>query len=632
MKIDRLGTITQLDIYLFNRGELLQSYLHFGAQPVSAQDIEGVSFAVWAPSARKVSVVGDFNAWRTADHPMENYLDSGIWVTFIKGLKSGERYKYWIETKEGRIIYKADPFAFYAELRPRTASRTFSLAGYNWQDGGWLVSRKHRQHKKEPVLIYEVHLGTWQKRENNDFLNYREIADRLIPYVKEKGFTHLELLPVAEHPFDGSWGYQVTGFFAATSRYGNPHDLMYLIDCCHQAGIGVILDWVPGHFCRDAHGLGQFDGTPLYEAGSQAQWGTYRFNFNKTEIWSFLISNALFWFDLYHIDGLRVDGISSMLYLDFGAENGDWLPNEHGGRENLAAVKFLRKLNEQVYKYFPDAIMIAEEASTWPFVTRPPYDGGLGFSYKWNMGWMNDTLKYFSLGFEQRRYNHNLLTFSLLYSFSEDFILPFSHDEVAHGKKSLIDKMPGDYWQKFAGLRALYLYLICHPGKKLLFMGGEFAQFIEWKQDAQLDWFLKDYDMHRMFSDYVMELNKLYLREKSLWEEDHRWQGFEWIDADNNVQSVLVFQRKTAGSNEFVVVVLNLLTQAYPVFRIGVPEPGIYTVVINTDAAKYGGSGFMEQETLPAEEVPWHGRNYSVVLQMPPLGGLILKRRGDGKS
>ncbi|OPX81060.1 MAG: 1,4-alpha-glucan branching enzyme GlgB [Pelotomaculum sp. PtaB.Bin013] len=591
-----------------------------------------MSFAVWAPNARKVSVVGDFNAWRTAAHPMENYLDSGIWVNFIKSLKSGERYKYCIETKEGQIIYKADPFAVYAELRPHTASRIFPLVGYIWQDEAWLVSRRHKQHKKEPMLIYEVHLGTWQKRENNDFLNYREIADRLIPYVKEKGFTHLELLPVAEHPFDGSWGYQVTGFFAATSRYGNPHDLMYLIDCSHQAGIGVILDWVPGHFCRDAHGLGQFDGTPLYEAGSHAQWGTYRFNFKKTEIWSFLISNALFWFDIYHIDGLRVDGVSSMLYLDFGTENGDWLPNEYGGRENLAAVKFLRKLNEQVYKYFPDAVMVAEEASTWPFVTRPPYDGGLGFSYKWNMGWMNDTLKYFSLGFEQRRYNHNLLTFSLLYSFSEDFILPFSHDEVVHGKKSLVDRMPGDYWQKFAGLRTLYLYLICHPGKKLLFMGGEFAQFIEWKQDAQLDWFLKDYDMHKMFSDYVMEVNKLYLREKSLWEEDHCWQGFEWIDADNSAQSVFVFQRRTAGSNEFVVVAINLLTQAYPVFRIGVPEPGIYTVVLNTDAAKYGGSGFMEQETLPAEEVPWHNCNYSVVLQMPPLGGLILKLTEVGKA
>ncbi|OPY58518.1 MAG: 1,4-alpha-glucan branching enzyme GlgB [Pelotomaculum sp. PtaU1.Bin035] len=591
-----------------------------------------MSFAVWAPNARKVSVVGDFNAWRTEAHPMENYLDSGVWVTFIKSLKSGERYKYCIETKGGQIIYKADPFAFFAELRPHTASRIFPLTGYNWQDEDWLVSRKRRQNKKEPMLIYEVHLGTWQKRENNDFLNYREIADRLIPYVKEKGFTHLELLPVAEHPFDGSWGYQVTGFFAATSRYGNPHDLMYLIDCCHQSGIGVIFDWVPGHFCRDAHGLGQFDGTTLYEAGSHAQWGTYRFNFKKTEVWSFLISNALFWFDIYHIDGLRVDGVSSMLYLDFGTENGDWLPNEYGGRENLAAVKFLRKLNEQVYKYFPDAIMVAEEASTWPFVTRPPYDGGLGFSYKWNMGWMNDTLKYFGLDFEQRRYNHNLLTFSLFYAFSEDFILPFSHDEVVHGKKSLIRKMPGDYWQKFAGLRVLYLYLICHPGKKLLFMGGEFAQFIEWKQDAQLDWFLKNYDMHKMFSVYSMELNKLYLKERSLWEEDHCWQGFEWIDADNNAQSVLVFQRRTTGPNEFVVVALNLLTQAYPVFRIGVPEPGIYTVIFNTDAAKYGGSGFIEQETLLAEEVPWHSRNYSVVLQMPPLGGLILKRTEDGKA
>ncbi|OPX83788.1 MAG: 1,4-alpha-glucan branching enzyme GlgB [Pelotomaculum sp. PtaB.Bin104] len=391
----------------------------------------------------------------------------------------------------------------------------------------------------------------------------------------------------------------------------------------------MIMDWVPGHFCRDAHGLGQFDGTALYEAGSHDQWGTYRFNLDKTEVWSLLISNALFWFDLYHIDGLRVDGVSSMLYLDFGRSPGDWQPNKYGGRENLSAADFLRKLNEQVFKFFPGAIMVAEEATTWPFVTRPAYDGGLGFSYKWNMGWMNDTLRYFSLDFAQRRHNHRLLTLSMYYAFSEDFILPFSHDEVVHGKRSLVHRMPGDYWQKFAGLRALYLYLLCHPGKKLLFMGGEFAQFIEWKQDAQLDWFLKNFEMHKKFSGYVAELNKLYLREPSLWQVDHSWLGFEWIDADNQVQSVLVFQRRAAGADEFVVVVLNLLTQAYPVFRIGVPQPDEYAVALNTDDTKYGGSGYTRQETFTAEEVPWHNRNYSVVLEMPPLGGLILKPIGN---
>ncbi|MDD4238322.1 MAG: 1,4-alpha-glucan branching protein GlgB [Desulfotomaculaceae bacterium] len=632
MEINKFKNLTQQEIYLFNQGELFQSYRHFGAHLIRLQGIEGVSFAVWAPHAYKVSVVGAFNNWQIETHPMENYLDSGVWVTFIKGLKSGEPYKYCIETKGGQVFYKADPFAFYAELRPHTASRVFPLEGHSWRDEAWIASRKQRNLKREPLLIYEVHLGTWRKRADGDFMDYREIADLLIPYVKKKGFTHLELLPVTEHPFDGSWGYQVTGFFAATSRYGNPHELMHLIDRCHQEEIGVIMDWVPGHFCRDVHGLGQFDGTPLYEEGNHEQWGTYRFNFNKTEIWSFLISNAFFWFEQYHIDGLRVDGVSSMLYLDFGKENGDWIPNRYGGRENLAAVEFLRKLNQQVFKYFPGVIMVAEEATDWPFVTRPPYDGGLGFSYKWNMGWMNDTLKYFSLDFEQRQYNHNLLTFSLVYSFSEDFILPFSHDEVVHGKKSLINKMPGDYWQKFAGQRVLYLYLICHPGKKLLFMGGEFAQFIEWKQDAQLDWFLKDYDMHRMFAAYVKELNNFYLNEKSLWAEDHGWEGFEWIDVNDHTQSILVFQRRTADSSKFLVIALNLLPQAYPVFRIGMPQLGTYKIVLNTDSTKYGGSGFTKQETLLAEEVAWHNSNYSVVLQMPPLGGLILECAGATKD
>lgn len=492
-------------------------------------------------------------------------------------------------------------------------------------------SRKKKRScpQEQPLLIYEVHPGSWKRKEDGSFYSFRELAGELVDYVRRMGFTHIELMPVMEHPFDGSWGYQVTGYFAPTSRYGTPHDLMYFIDRCHQAGIGVILDWVPGHFCRDAHGLERFDGTALYEKDEHEQWGTYKFDFSRTEVWSFLISNAVFWLDKFHADGLRVDGVSSMLYLDYGKEGRNWKPNIYGGRENLEAVAFMQRLNEVIFRYYPEALMIAEESTDWPLVSWPTYLNGLGYNFKWNMGWMNDTLKYMQLDFPQRRDNHGLLTFSLMYAFSEDFILPLSHDEVVHGKKSLIDRMPGDYWQKFAGLRTLYCYLICHPGKKLLFMGGEFAQFIEWRYYSELEWFLLDYELHRKYKEYVRALNNLYLKDKCLWEEDHDWKGFEWVDADNKEQSILIFLRWAKERKDFVLVVLNFRPETYPDFRIGVPFPGVYKEIFNTDSECFGGSGQVNTGKLIAEKIGWHNREYSLKIKVPPLGGVIFKSDGE---
>lgn len=555
---------------------------------------------------------------------MEPVKNAGIWTAFIAGIAPGEKYKYVIYTPEGEKKFKADPYAFYAELRPHTASIVYSLDKYAWGDSFWLQNRTPLYDK--PLNIYEVHPGSWKKNEGGNFYNFRELADILVPYVQDIGFTHIELMPVMEHPFDGSWGYQVSGYYAVTSRYGTPEDLMYFIDCCHQRGIGVILDWVPSHFCKDDHGLRQFDGTPLYEGEENKEWGTLSFNLARKEVMSFLISNAVFWFDVYHADGLRVDAVASMLYLDYGREEGTWKPNICGGRENLEAVIFMQRLNEEVFNDFPCALMIAEESTAWPLVTRPTYEGGLGYNYKWNMGWMNDLLKYMQLDPLFRKGAHNLLTFSLCYAFSENFILPLSHDEVVHGKKSLIAKMPGSYEDKFANLRLMLGYMMTHPGKKHLFMGAETAQFIEWRFYEQLEWELLDFAMHRKYKDYVRDLNHFYLEEKSLWQNDFNWRGFCWIEADNREQSVLVYQRTADFVDDFLVVVCNFTPVYYEKFRIGVPEPGSYKEVFNTDNIRYGGAGRGLKGPVKAKKSFWQNRDYSVEIVLPPLAAVCFKK------
>jgi 1,4-alpha-glucan branching enzyme len=577
-----------------------------------------------------VQVVGDFNQWQGECHSMHR-TESGIWTAFIPGMGEGDRYKYRIITQWGEELLKADPFGFYGEVRPKSASRVFSLEGYRWKDQSWQEEKREFYNFDRPVFIYEVHLGSWMRQENGAFLSYREVADRLVDYVADMGFTHIELMPVQEHPFDGSWGYQLTGFYAPTSRYGNPFDLMYLIDRCHQRGIGVILDWVPGHFCRDGHGLMKFDGTALYEhenpqKSENRQWGTLNFDFGKPEVWSFLISNAVYWLEVYHIDGLRVDAVANMLYLDYGREGNDWIPNIYGGRENLEAAAFLKKLNEVVFHYFPGAMMIAEESTAWPLVTRPTYTGGLGFSHKWNMGWMNDMLRYLEMGSVHRKWHHNLVTFSLMYAFAENFILPLSHDEVVHEKKSLLDKMPGDYWQKFANLRLFYGYLMTHPGKKLLFMGGEFGQFNEWRDYCSLDWHLLDYPMHYRLQQYVRSLAFFYRGEKALWEQDFHWQGFQWIDHQDNQQSIITFMRRGKSGEDVLLVACNFTPVVHENYRIGVPELAGYREVFNSDGEACGGSGQGNPYLLMAEGMPWHNQPFSLELTLPPLAIIILKQ------
>ena len=624
----RLSTITDEQLYLFNEGSNHQSYLMLGAHIVKSGNTEGVRFSVWAPNAVRVSVVGDFNVWDIERHPMEKIGNSGVWTRFVSGIGQNEKYKYAIRTNAGETLLKYDPYAFFSEVRPNTASIVYSLDGYQWGDDEWQLRKKDSSPYDRPVSIYEVHLGSWRRKSNGSFLTYRDYARELVNYAVEMGYTHIELLPVAEHPLDRSWGYQVLGYYAVTSRYGAPEDFMYFVDQCHQKGIGVILDWVPGHFPKDAPGLARFDGTALYEhadprQGEQPQWGTLVFNYGRKEVQSFLISNAIFWLDRYHVDGFRVDAVASMLYLDFARK--DWIPNRYGGRENLDAIDFLKKLNEAVYARFPNSLMIAEESSVWPMVTKPTYLGGLGFNYKWNMGWMNDILKYMSMDPIHRKWHHNLLTFSMMYAFSENFILPLSHDEVVHGKHSLLDKMPGDYWKKFAGLRTLYGYMTAHPGKKLLFMGGEFGQFIEWKFDDSLDWHLLGYEMHRKMWDYVRELNHFYLENPCLWENDHNWDGFHWIDPNDTNQSVLSFLRKGKREEEFLIAVINFTPVPRQDYRIGVPRAGKYTEVFNSDAARFGGSGVHNEGMMDVEGTPWHCFEQSISIAIPPLAAIYLK-------
>ncbi|WP_084600237.1 1,4-alpha-glucan branching protein GlgB [Pontibacillus litoralis] len=620
------------DIYLFHQGNLRYSYKLMGAHLSEENGLQGVRFTVWAPNAVQISVVGLFNEWDGRCHPMRKVNDNGIWSTFIPGLDRGCLYKYEVLTKHGHIMLKSDPYAFSSELRPNTASVVDPLQYYDWKDDDWMLRRENRNMYESPMSIYELHLGSWKYIETEVFYTYREYADMVIPYVKEMGYTHIELLPLTEHPFDRSWGYQATGYYSVTSRYGSPDDLRYFVDQCHQNGIGVILDWVPGHFCKDQHGLRRFDGEPLYEYANPAkaektQWGTLTFDFGRNEVQSFLISNAIYWLKEYHIDGLRVDAVASMLYLDFGKEDSnDWEPNEYGGRENLEAVAFIKKMNEAIFEEVPDVLMMAEESTAWPLVSAPTYLGGLGFNYKWNMGWMNDMLKYMEMDPVHRKYHHNLITFSLFYAFSENFVLPISHDEVVHGKKSLLNKMPGDYWQKFANLRAFLAYMYAHPGKKLLFMGSEFGQFDEWKDLEDLDWELLEYDSHASTQQYMKQLHHLYHDHPALWELDHDEKGFEWIDANNYEQSIISFIRSSRYAHDQLVVVCNFTPNVYHDYKIGVPQAGVYEEVFSSDATDFGGSGQTNGLDLTTCDAPWQSQQQHITMTIPPLAVSFLKR------
>ncbi len=586
----------------------------------------GVSFAVWAPCARRVRVTGDFCGWSGGAEL--GRADGGVWTGLIPEAQEGSLYKYIVTGSDGAERWKADPFAVCAELRPGTASRVHTLA-HDWRDGAWMAARRPLG---EPRNIYEVHAGSWRRRADGSFLSWTELADQLVPYVRDMGFTHIELLPVMEHPLDASWGYQVTGYYAATSRYGEPEGLMELVDRCHENGIGVILDWVPAHFCRDDHGLGRFDGGALFEGGDLPEWGTYKFNYASPQVRAFLVGSALFWLREYHADGIRVDGVSSMLYLNYGVDDpARKVHNRNGGEENLEAVAFLQELNAAVGREVPGAFTVAEESTAWPLVTYPPDKGGLGFHYKWDMGWMNDTLRYMETDFLWRRDHHNELTFSMMYAYSENYILPLSHDEVVHGKRSLIGRMPGDWWRQFAGMRLLRLYSLCHPGGKLLFMGGEFAQFIEWREYEALEWFLLDYPTHAAYRDFSRAANALYRREKALWEQDNGWEGFRWQDADNCGQSVLVFRRRAKDGTELLCV-LHFMPETHRKWRLGVPEAGVYEEIFSTDDAAWGGSGQTNRRALRSEPVPWHGEQQSIVITVPPLGGALFKKKaGTGQ-
>ena len=617
----KTGRITDEQIYLFHEGTNYKSYHMLGAHRMEQDGKSGVRFSVWAPNANWVSVVGDFNGWDTLSHRMQQRGASGIWELFIPEVEEGQLYKYAIGSSWGEILYKCDPYGYYHEFRPKTASIVYDLDGYSWQDQVWQEQNRSSFSLNKPMLIYEVHLGSWKQKEDGSFYQYRELAKELVDYVADMGYTHIELMPVMEHPFDGSWGYQVTGYYAVTSRYGTPKDFMYFIDCCHQRGIGVILDWVPGHFPKDAHGLARFDGTPLYEhpdprRGEHPGWGTYVFDYGRPEVQSFLISNAIFWMEYFHVDGFRVDAVTSMLYLDFDRK--DWLPNQYGGNENLEAAAFLKRLNEIVYSQYPATLMVAEDSSQWPLVTAPTSSGGLGFLMKWNMGWMNDTLRYTSLDPIYRKWNHNLLTFSLTYAFSENYILPFSHDEVVHGKCSLLNKMPGFYHQKFAELRCLLGYMMAHPGKKLTFMGAEFGQFIEWRYDVGLDWLLLDYEMHQKMHHYVKALNHFYREHPSLWEDDYSWGGFEWISADDYNQSIFVFMRKSRKPENYLLVVVNFTPIARDNYRIGVPKGKGFRNIFHSDDIEYGGNRYKKDELIKPEKLPWHGWEQSILLSVEP--------------
>lgn len=624
--------LTSDQIYYLSEGTDERAYEKLGAHLIEWEGEKGVHFAVWAPNARQVYIVGDFNGWDNT-HPM-NSSDSGVWTLFIPGLEEYTLYKYRIISQNNEQLEKADPYGFAMEQRPKTASVVIDLDRYQWHDEEWVADRVEQQGLETPISIYEVHLGSWRKVPDEEwgsrYLSYRELAEELIPYVVEMGYTHIELMPIAEHPLDASWGYQVLGFYSPTSRFGNPEDLMYFIDECHRHNIGVILDWVPAHFPKDASGLNYFDGTHLYShadprQGEHQDWGTLIFNYSRNEVRAFIISNAVFWLDKYHFDGLRVDAVASMLYLDYSREEGEWVPNEYGGRENLGAISLLRKVNEVVHGIFPGILMVAEESTAWPMVSKPTYMGGLGFSLKWNMGWMHDTLKYMTKDPIYRRYHHHDMTFSLLYAFHENFVLPLSHDEVVHGKGSMINKMPGDEWQKFANLRAYYGFMWGHPGKKLLFMGSEFAQWQEWNFNTSLEWVALHAPNHAGMQRFIHDLNALYKKEPALYEDDFEWTGFSWIDANDSDNSVFSFIRKAKYSDEFIVVISNFTPVPRDNYRIGVPQPGFYREILNSDSEHYWGSNVGNQGGRETEEVSFHNHPYSMVVTLPPLATLMFK-------
>ncbi|HEX6052360.1 MAG TPA: 1,4-alpha-glucan branching protein GlgB [Gemmatimonadaceae bacterium] len=632
--------LTDFDLHLLAEGTHYRTYEKLGAHLREVNGTAGVHFAVWAPNASRVSVVGDFNGWDASAHSLTRRADAGVWEAFIPGVKVGALYKYRVVGPDGRAFgEKADPYGFAAEIRPQTASKVVELDGYEWRDADWIAARATRDAATQPMSIYEVHLGSWRRvpEENARWLTYREMAPQLADYVESMGYTHVELLPVTEHPFDGSWGYQTIGYFAPTSRFGGPHDFMHLVDTLHQRGIGVILDWVPAHFPRDGHGLGYFDGTHLYEHASRElgfhpQWDTLIFNYGRLEVRNFLISSALFWIDRYHVDGLRVDAVASMLYRDYGRNAGEWTPNRYGGRENLEAIEFIRMLSDRVHAEYPGVPVIAEESTSWPMVTRPTQVGGLGFDCKWNMGWMHDMLEYMTFDPVYRRYHHNQITFSLMYAYSERFLLPFSHDEVVHLKKSMLGKMPGDLWQKFANLRALYGYMFGHPGKKLMFMGGEFGQWREWNHDFSLDWHLTNDAMHAGLQRWVRDLNTLYRAAPPLFERDDSPDGFEWIDCSDHEGNVVSFVRRAADAGDTLLFACNFSAVPRHEYRIGAPVHGVWTEILNSDASSYGGSGMGNLGAVETSPVPQHGRPWSLSLTLPPLAVVVFRSPRAARS
>jgi len=633
------SALSEFDLYLLGEGTHVRAYEKLGAHVAETDGKRGVHFAVWAPNAKRVSVVGDANGWNPAANVMQP-TPAGVWETFIAGIAQGAVYKYHIESNYGDYkVDKADPYGFAAEIRPQTASRVWDLGSHSWRDDSWIASRKQRNSLDSAMSIYEVHLGSWRRvpEEGNRWLTYRELAHQLADYLHDTAFTHVEFLPVMEHPFDGSWGYQTIGYFAPTSRFGTPADFMYLVDYLHQRGIGVILDWVPAHFPKDEAGLGFFDGSHLYEhadprQGEHPDWNTFVFNYGRNEVRSFLISNALFWLDKYHVDGLRVDAVASMLYLDYGRREGEWIPNRYGGRENIDAVHFLRALNERVYADYPDAVMVAEESTAWPQVSRPTYLGGLGFGLKWNMGWMHDVLEYMSQDSIFRSYHQNQITFSLIYAFSENFVLPLSHDEVVYGKGSMVRKMPGDEWQKFANLRLLYGFMYGHPGKKLLFMGDEFGQWTEWNHDASLEWGLLANPLHAGLKRWVRDLNILYRGERALHELEFEFGGFEWVDCTDFQRSIISFLRRGRNPEHQLLFACNFTPVVRQNYRVGVPQDGFWREVLNSDAPIYGGSGQGNFGGLTATPQPIHGRPFSLNATLPPLGVVVFRLESNSSA